>query len=397
LPNPDKPVDYVAWINAQYSKGIKENAAEVYREALDAFVEDKQALELATRWDPPWRDYERRKLQRWLDKNERCLERFAAAAQMRDCYFEFQSETGSAFEVGLPMMKPLRDVSRMLAARARLRLAHGETEAAVEDIVTLVCAGRHLESQPYLIGYLVGVSVRATAYGLLIRFPQVASGEVDYDAVLRSLRRVDRVPRSPKKQLGVERITYLDALQRYCKDDDGDGRLDKLDIPTLESVEFARPETIETLIAECDRFLERWYEVLSSDYSTGKRLAQELRQDLKAQGRAPVCVLLAGFWGSMRMYRQLVAERGGARIVLRIHAFKAEHGHWPKGLKETGTSASIRRDPFSGQEFVYRLKDGEPLLYSVGENGIDDGGKPAEDGKQWSPTGDAILWPPTEK
>ena len=62
LPDPDKPVDYVAWINAQYSKGIEENAAEVYREALDAFVEDKQALELATRWDPPWRDYERRKL-----------------------------------------------------------------------------------------------------------------------------------------------------------------------------------------------------------------------------------------------------------------------------------------------------------------------------------------------
>ncbi|HUU97561.1 MAG TPA: hypothetical protein VM487_17635 [Phycisphaerae bacterium] len=268
LPNPDKPVDYVAWINAQYSKGIKENAADVYRQALDAFVEDERALELATRWDPPWRDYERRKLQRWLDKNEKCLERFSAAAGMRGCYFEFRSETGGLVEVGLPMLSPFCAVSRMLAARARLRLADGETEAAVEDIVTVICAGCHLESQPNLIEYLVAVSVRATAYGLLIRFPQVASGEVDYDAVLKSLRRVDRVPRSPKKQLGVERITYLDALQRYCKDNDGDGRLDKLDIPTLESVELTRPETIETLIAECDRFLERWYEVLSSDYAT---------------------------------------------------------------------------------------------------------------------------------
>ena len=393
LPNPDKPVDYAAWINAQYSKGIKENAAEVYREALDAFVEDKQALELATRWDPPWRDYEQRKLQRWVERNEWCLERFAAASRMRDCYFEFQSETGSAFEVGLPMMKPLRDVSKMLAARARLRLAVGETEAAVEDIVTVICAGRHLESQPDLIGYLVAVSVRATAYGLLIRLPYAAPQGVDYDAVFKAIRRVDRAPRSPKKQLGVERITYLDALQRYCRDIDGDGRVDRLDIPNFESVELTRPQSVEGLVAEGDRFLERWYEVLGSDYATGKRLAQELRQDLRACGRAPVCVLLAGFDGSMRVYWWLVAQRGGARIVLRMHAFKAEHGRWPKDLKETGAPSSIRKDPFSGQDFVYRLVDGQPLLYSVSVDGDDDGGRRAKN-RAPDADGDWLFWPP---
>ena len=126
---------------------------------------------------------------------------------------------------------------------------------------------------------------------------------------------------------------------------------------------------------------------------TGKRLAQELRQELKARGRAPVCVLLADFWGSMRMYRQLVAERGGARIVLRIHAFKAEHGHWPKDLKETGASASIRRDPFSGQDSVYRLVDGQPLLYSFSVDGDDDGGWPAKN-RAPDADGDWLFWPP---
>jgi len=295
-------------------------------------------------------------------------------------------------EVGLPMMKPFRDVSRMLAARARLRLAAGETEAAVEDIVTLVCAGRHLKSQPFLIEYLVGVSVRGKAYELLIRLPQAAPDDVDYGAVLKSLRRVDRTPRSPKKQLGVERIVFLDALQRYCKDDDGDGQLDKLDLPAVDSVEFARPETIETLIEEYDGFLERWYEVLGGDYAASMRLAQELQQDLQARSHAPVRVL-ADFWRVIQLHRRLVAERSAARIVLRIHAFKREHGRWPNDLKETRAPSSIRRDPFSGKDFVYRLVDGQPLLYSFAMDGDDDGGRPPKN-RAPAADGDWVFWPP---
>jgi hypothetical protein len=37
-------------------------------------------------------------------------------------------------------------------------------------------------------------------------------------------------------------------------------------------------------------------------------------------------------------------------------------------------------DPFSGKPLVYRLTDEGFRLYSVGPNGVDDGGKSCDDG-----------------
>jgi hypothetical protein len=397
LPNPDKPVDYIAWINAQCSKGIKENAADVYLEAFDAFVEDKQAAELATRWDPPWRDYERSKLQHWMKRNEKCLERFTAATGMRDCYFELKSETGAMLDARLPMLSPFRDMSRMLAARARLRLDAGETEAAVEDIATIICVGRHLESQPHLISYLVGMAVRALGYEVLMRLPTMVGEPIDFEMVVKTVRRVDRTPATLKTALEYERIVFLDTLQRSCVDTDGDGRLDRIRIPGLEDAEYALTEPVASLVSQHYPFHERWREMAAGEYAAGLRLHEGLREELKARVHPAICVLMPDFWRAIQLHHRSVALRSAARIILHMHAFKAEHGRWPKDLKETGAPSSFRQDPFSGQDFVYRLKDGEPLLYSVGENGTDDGGKPATDGKRWSSTGDAILWPPVQE
>jgi len=398
LPNPEKPVDYVAWINAQYSKGIKENAADVYREALDAFVEDERALEIASRMDKPWRDYERGKLQRCLDRNEQCLSRFAAAANMPRCYFERESASGSVIEVLMPSPKPFRGTAKMLAGRARLRLAAGETDAAVTDVGTLLRAARHMQSQPSLIEYLVGVAVQDLACDLVIHLPEIAADSVDYEAVLKSLRRADRTPRPPDKQLQGERTIFLDVLQRYFKDEDGDGRLDQVrDVEGMPPIELGTGRTIEFLIDEYDGFLKRWQKVMRSEYVTAQRLQEGLAEELAARKRTPVGVFMPNYWRVIQLHKQLLADRSAARIILRTHAFQAKHGRWPKDLKETGAPSSIRKDPFSDRDLVYRVKDGKPLIYSVGLNGMDDGGLSSPDGKPWGKDGDRVFWPPAGK
>ena len=399
LPNPEKPVDYVAWINAQYSKGIKENAAEVYRQAIGAYVADDPAMKLARRWRKRWNDDEKHRLERWLKRNERCLQRFGLASRMRHCYFALEAKSGTLIEVELPELTPFKNISRLLVTRARLRAELGEGEGAAEDIATLLRVGRHLESQPLLLPYVLGIAERAVGYEVLTYLPTFASDELDYNVVLRIVGHADPKLKPPKSQFECERVLFWDTLQRCCVDTDGDGSLDRIRLPEVldaGQTEIEITGSLTALMVVYDEFYERWQTVIRVDYATGRRLQKELNVELKSRGHPLVRVALYAEWHTMEVYHRFVAWRRAARLILRIHAFKAEHGRWPTDLKETGAPSSIRRDPFSSKDFVYRLVDGQPLLYSFSVDGDDDGGQPARS-RAPDADGDWVFWPPGEK
>jgi hypothetical protein len=64
-------------------------------------------------------------------------------------------------------------------------------------------------------------------------------------------------------------------------------------------------------------------------------------------------------------------------LDLLIRAHRAEHGAWPKSLMEVAgavRSEGLNIDPFSDAPFIYRVEPGGFVLYSVGVDGIDNGG-----------------------
>lgn len=63
---------------------------------------------------------------------------------------------------------------------------------------------------------------------------------------------------------------------------------------------------------------------------------------------------------------------------LRIHAelYRLEHGAYPTDLSQLG---GVFTDRYSGQSLQYALRDGRPMIYSVGADRDDDGGRPAAD------------------
>lgn len=64
------------------------------------------------------------------------------------------------------------------------------------------------------------------------------------------------------------------------------------------------------------------------------------------------------------------------RIAMRVDAFRAEHGAFPKSIDELTwrIPESIATDPYRGESIRYRAVDNGFRLYSVGENLKDDGG-----------------------
>lgn len=73
-----------------------------------------------------------------------------------------------------------------------------------------------------------------------------------------------------------------------------------------------------------------------------------------------------------------------------VRAYRLRHGSYPATLTEAGV-ADLNRDPFTGGAFVYKATEEGFLLYSVGEDGVDDGGKRVAE--QLSGRGDVALIP----
>lgn len=73
---------------------------------------------------------------------------------------------------------------------------------------------------------------------------------------------------------------------------------------------------------------------------------------------------------------QTLARLRGCRIMFALRRHKDATGKWPQSLSEIQATLSREAliDPLSNRPFVYRQGYGSFDLYSVGSNGVDDGG-----------------------
>lgn len=74
-----------------------------------------------------------------------------------------------------------------------------------------------------------------------------------------------------------------------------------------------------------------------------------------------------------------ITDRRLMVLELLLQNYHDEKGSYPNSLDEVVTPSyrEIASDPFSknGARFIYRIEDGNFLLYSLGDNGVDDGGE----------------------
>jgi hypothetical protein len=87
-------------------------------------------------------------------------------------------------------------------------------------------------------------------------------------------------------------------------------------------------------------------------------------------------------------------------LAFALAAYRADRGTYPAKLAELVPKyvAEVPKDIFIAADLHYRLEGGGYLLYSVGPNGKDDGGKGTDDRKQGEDWDDiAVRIGPIEK
>ena len=391
-PNLRQPVDYLAWFRAEYGKQLKGNAADHYLRACNAYVDDREARKVGRSAARHWSLEQQQTVRGWVEKQTRALEEFHRGADVRKCFFDGVAHEGTLAEITLPHLLNLRYVAEAGVARGKLRLSSGDVDGALDDFGAVLRASRHLELQATASSYLVGTILGLHVYGALYESPLVAEGRLEYDAMLSKLAKLDRTPPGVSMLIKAEQLQMYDELQRFAHDSNGDGLIESLSYPGRAPDSVEPPQDIVDLARLHDACLECYGQIAEARFPAALALKESCVPE--AVESHAFRVLLGRLWRIEKHRRVRAARRHAARIVLRLHAWQAKHGSWPKTLKEAMQDESpiMRWDPFSEGEFVYELRGGQPWLYSRGADNEDDGGR-TESTDAFGEKGDLVFWP----
>jgi hypothetical protein len=100
----------------------------------------------------------------------------------------------------------------------------------------------------------------------------------------------------------------------------------------------------------------------------------------RSRARQRRCVLVTRIWGGQTLRPFEVAGLAHLRMALTalaVERFRLGMGRWPQSLGALAPAylEAAPDDPFDGKPLRYRRLDGGFVVYSVGRDGVDDGGK----------------------
>jgi len=121
---------------------------------------------------------------------------------------------------------------------------------------------------------------------------------------------------------------------------------------------------------------------LSPNYQQAKRTARRFpafESNIERNAHMLSRMLLPSLDHAVDLQFRELASRRLAATALAIRLYEVDHGHRPRALSELVPDyiSAIPSDPFSpdGAPIGYRPDADPPVLYSVGDDGVDDGGE----------------------
>ncbi|HON90367.1 MAG TPA: hypothetical protein PKZ07_02270 [Sedimentisphaerales bacterium] len=426
---PTVRVNYADWLTERWrpaQPGV-ENARTYYEQAASLYVEPPESLAIRRRL-PQWtvRDCNDRDLQGladWLSENRPAFDLLKKGANTAEYWPVYDVDEANPIvnhvsfmwmqtNVVTPAMEPLpRYRSLAMAWRdwVAYRTRLGAVDEALNDSLVPLRFGRHLMGKGLLIEQLVGIAIEGMGLrGMLdvLEKPGISAA---------SLARVQTELMAAFDRdhnllnLEGEKVLWYDNIQRTFTDDgQGGGHVLRHGLPFAAGdwrgnlvgiLRFDYPDRRQT-VAMVDAYFEQIQEVLSTP------------PNKKQGGREPEGQI---DWGTRNLFFSLLkpaherlgflvwrARTGEVALVttVAIHRYRAEKGSYPERLEElvsAGVLVSLPEDPFGQGPLTYRRTADGFVLYSWGQNLVDDGGRPGtgQDGRprDWADNGDMVFWP----
>ncbi len=333
-----------------------------------------------------------------VESRRRELALTEAAVQLPGCDFNRQYEQGPALV--FPEYPSLRDMARLLAARAILEGRKGDLKKAFQTITAGAKMGRHIGLEPTLIARLVSVAV----YAMMDRaFQDVVFSNLHRAELIPLAESAARFPPHPdsahafSSEVAMVRIT----LQMIQRDPNGFGMILPNDLNGLIASVDPRRRAMMTAAWEARsiQYWRRWYagfrqhpHDLIAQYHIAKGLADEAESKAKEPTYELTAILMPFFHAAILKMAGVIEQERLRETLVDLVRYEQVHNQWPPSVAQLPTRPGP--DIFTGKPPIYRKTRNGFILYSVGDDFKDNGGN-ARAENQSAPFDIVIQHPPT--
>jgi hypothetical protein len=324
-------------------------------------------------------------------------------------------------DVQFECLEVSRGAAQLFAARAMFYLGKGQVTEAEQDLLACHRLGRLSGQTPFVIPGLVAVAIDQIAFrgdAALIEFGGLsASAALAYQQELRNL------PPLPVMAVAIdtsERFFFLDTVSLLARDRlTPSGALELFvsgPFKDFDKLFKASPRNWDAaLVFGNEQFDKAVAAVRQPTVGARKRAFEQLDHDMRSlrseygpdQLISAITIAVARGEMTLLMGKVLTVlfvpalapaaeaeNRACTRVSLEqvafaLAAYHADHGSYPDSLSVLVPKyiSRLPKDLYTEQPLHYRREDAGFLLYSVGRNGVDDGGRTFDS----KPTGDDIV------
>jgi hypothetical protein len=432
ISKPKITIDYVAEYNKftrPKNYDLNENASLYYQKAFDVLVSmpDELWKPYNEVWPTDFNSNEQSLLEEWLVSNSQSFELFRIAANKPYYWLERKTEkSGSVAEykdfscIMLPELSPFHKLTEAIIWNAKLKASKGQLQSAFEDILNCYRAGGH-KCRPELLNteQFIGLAIKKNAIqGIFVILDRVncdyKSLEMLQDKLQREFDNDTYIP-----NIEAEKFFLYDVLQRTFLDNGkGAGRLSwqmcwdaSSGCTDLTSKWPAFSQIIwPNLKLRLNCFIgptrNETTEKIEQTITISNQMMVKTPRQIKNERRnylgeieninnsnfllkLPIGIKPKGIY---QFYYDTKVWTEALLVVLAILRYEAETNQFPETLSNLvskGYLKAIPQDPYSNDSLIYKISEDNFVLYGIGGNFTDDGGKRGTD--------DIVFWPVQER
>lgn len=438
IAKPNLKVDYVEVFNKMAKSEIsdEDNAWPDYEKAIEAFVEpNEQLIEKSVRdlhenyLSSPYRSFSdldenlRANIRDWLEQNQTAINHLLEASTKPYYFREYNvgehNQDKCAIGILLPYGKKLREISKASVWQARMQQEQGQITEALETSLALIRIGRHFQSRLTLIEQLNGRAFSNLGHYEILRILKAKEFKAEELLNLQNGLKHIHPGDFPLMNVESEKFLFRDIVQQVFTDGGIGGghlipnrlaflltsltsvneELDNLIYLPVSLVHARRNKTLEKANQVYDEAIELSRMTPYSKHISNRSIEKSV-ETLSEYRFFLFRKFLAALDHISTLSYRTRALHEATLTVIALRRWQLEKDAFPENLTQLvdfGYMEKLPMDPFSDKPLVYRKKGDDFILYSVGYNFTDDGGKWGLDDlkrkRRWSRNGDSLFWP----
>ncbi len=413
MPDFKTKVDYVQWYKDQIKFADADNAWQEYWKFMEEGRQPRMPDDVSNEYKnlpthSPWQSSDYPKFAKWLEEVEPLLQAYTEGTKHK-FFAQPLNDAKTLFDVR-SVLAPNRELTRALVTKSWQADKKIDGDLFAKNMMYVIRHANHLGQGLKFIDQVTFFSLKKMAYGHIIGGIRAdLFSEKELNDLQTELQKEDyqNLATHCGRLFMTELAGLYDLIQGCCTEKD---QLKNQFSRT--AITANKKQIVEAITdAQMEQMLKEEPSVLcrqAKDYWID--MAQQCTTDLpfnvdllvKNSTYRPLIESSVFFRMQLAppdsMFEGVFStetQRRGTQLLLSLVIQKKKVGSWPTSLDTISPplDKTIRTDPRSGKDFIYKVTGDQMTLYSVGKDGVDNGGKVLGDNYSDKDGEDLVIWP----